>query len=51
MILDALIHLKSNNKFYSSIRKNMENLAPELCGLDEDEEIRIELANESDTEG
>ena len=51
MALDALIHLKRNNKFYSNIRKNMEYFAPELCGLDEDEEIRIELANESDTEG
>ena len=29
----------------------MENLPPELCDLDEDEKIRTELANESDTEG
>ena len=29
----------------------MKNLPPELCDLDEDEEIRIELANELDIEG
>ena len=29
----------------------MENLPPELYNLDKDEEIRIELANESDIEG
>ena len=29
----------------------MENLPPELCDLDEDEKIRIELANESDVQG
>ena len=28
----------------------MENLPSELCDLDEDEEIRIELAKESDIE-
>ena len=29
----------------------MENLSPELYNLDEDEEIRVELAKESDIEG
>ena len=29
----------------------MENLPPELCDLDKDEKIRIELANESDVQG
>ena len=29
----------------------MENFPSELCDLDEDEEIRIELENESDIEG
>ena len=28
----------------------MENLHPQLCDLDKDEEMRIELANESDIE-
>ena len=50
-VLDALIYLKNNNKFYSNIQINMENLPPALCDLDEDEEIRIELANESNSEG
>ena len=50
-VLDALIYLKNNNKFYSNIRINMENLPPELCDLDKDEKIRIELANESDVQG
>ena len=29
----------------------MENLPPELCDLDEDEKVSIELANESDIQG
>ena len=29
----------------------MENLPPQLCDLDEDEEIRIEFGNISDIEG
>ena len=30
-VLDAFLYLKNNNKFYSNIRINMENLPPELC--------------------
>ena len=40
-----------NNKFYSDIQINTENLPPGLCDLDEDHEISIELVNESDIEG
>ena len=29
----------------------MKSLPPELCDLDQDKEIKIELANESDIEG
>ena len=50
-VLDALIYLKNNNNFFSNIRIYMENMLPEFCDLNKDEEIRIELVNESDTEG
>ena len=33
------LYVKNYNKFYSNIRINMKNLPPELCDIDEDEEI------------
>ena len=47
----TIIICKNNNKFYSSIWINIENLPQILCDLGKDEKNRTEAANESDIEG